>query len=90
MININEYCDLIGVNLVINYYHNQNNRWCANFDKCEIKQGDLLISTFGDGNSPIEAINEWINKIKGKTMVLRAYDDINMKEFIVPDDLIGI
>ena len=87
--NITEYADILNLNIEINYYHNQNNRWSANFGSSEIKDNSssaILKSEYGTGKSPREAIEDYLNLISGKVLVINAMSD-NRREYMVPDNL---
>lgn len=59
-------------------------RFYASFEDTEVKQdGGFLLSTFGDGSSPDEAINNYSLKISGETLVIDA-NTPNRKEIPVP------
>ena len=82
--NILEYADVINCNIIITYCHNQKSRFSADFESAEIKGNSVLIGEYGNGNTPNEAINNYLDKIKGKTIVLQAGTDYR-REFLVPD-----
>lgn len=80
---INELADMVKVNLVVRRYCLQDNRWSASLEGCEVKDGAFLRGDYGDGKTPGEAIQHYIDIISGKTLVLNAYKD-NRQEFGVP------
>ena len=84
--NIEELADLIEVDLVIRRYAGQNGRHTASFDRVEIIDGRLLRSDCGNGSSPRKAINDYIEKIRNKRIVINAMLE-NRKEFRVPKNL---
>jgi hypothetical protein len=82
--NIYEFADIINKNIIITRYANQNGRFSAHFDRCNIAQGDLLRGEYGDGKTPQEALNNYKNAIAGKTLVFNAMSDTNRQEYVAP------
>ena len=87
--NIEDYADCINVEIVVRRYDNQNNRWIAEFDHCEVKGDGVLIGTHGNGSTPQEAVQAYIDQIRGKCIVLNA-GSVRRREFIVPTNLRGL
>jgi len=86
---ITEFADMIDEQIRLTYYPNQNMRWSASFERGEIKESPratTLLSTFGDGKTPYEALKNLVPKIEGKTIVFNAMGD-NRKVFKVPRGL---
>jgi hypothetical protein len=85
--NIIEFADLIGVNINITYYPNQQTRFSASIDHGETKDNKndgILRGTIGnDGNSPVEALNALAHSISNKWLIIRAYGD-DRQEYHVP------
>ena len=52
----------------------------------EEKGSGILNSDFGKGDTPEEAIQDYIETIKGKILVIDAYDKANRKEYEIPED----
>lgn len=86
---IETYADAIGADLIIHRHHNQENRYTAIFENCEIKETIFLSGRLGNGANPYDAVNDYVEKIRGKRIVLNATRE-NRREFVVPSDLIGI
>ena len=84
--NISEYCDTINVNLVVRRYHNQKERWSASIENAEVKQNGCLLGAYGNGNTPMGAIADYIKQIRGETIVLNAMSELR-REFTVPSSL---
>jgi hypothetical protein len=85
-----EYADMIRTDLVIRKHHNQCQRWTASFEHAETKRGDvdiMLTSTCGEGDTANQAINNYIDEIKGKVIVLNSTSKTNRKEFGVPSTI---
>ena len=80
---IEELADIIGVNLIIKRYANQNNRYTVKFERAEIKEHGMLVSECGNGETIQEAINDYVQKIRGKCLVINGGSDIRA-EFDVP------
>lgn len=90
--NIEEYADILNLDLRILRYPNQDNRYCAAFERCETKDdagSGMLTSTSGNGNSPAEAINDYIERIRGKLLVVNAYGNKERREYVVPKEITG-
>jgi hypothetical protein len=81
--NIFDLADALNKQIKITRHPNQNNRFSASFERCEIKQGGILKSEYGDGKTPMEAINRYSNAIQGKMLVFNAYRD-DRAEFVAP------
>jgi hypothetical protein len=67
----------------ITYYPNQNRRFSASFKHIEVKEGAMLASAYGNGETPELAVKDYVNKIRGKRIIKNAYLD-NRQEFDVP------
>lgn len=52
----------------------------------DTKESDNLIGEYGRGDDPEEAIQDYIEIIKGKILVLNAYNKLNRKEYEIPED----
>ena len=87
--NIEDYADCINAEIVVRRYDNQNNRWMAEFNHCEVKGEGVLIGTYGNGTTPQEAIQAYVDQICGKTVVFEAGTD-RRREFTVPMQLRGL
>jgi hypothetical protein len=85
--NLYEYADVIGVNLQITRYANQDGRVIAEFDQGEIKEGGCLLGEYGSGVTPQEAVNDYKNRIVGKTLVFHAENKHLRREYIVPSKM---
>jgi len=89
---ITDFCDILNIEIILRYYPNQNNRWCAHFDHGEIKEhksSGALISSHGNGPTPQQAINNYLDQIRGKVLVLNAMGT-DRREYEVPDSLVGM
>ena len=87
--NILEYADVINTNIVITYCHNQDMRFSAYFESCEVKEGAALLSEYGDGTTPEAAIREYVTKIRGRRIIFHATRAAMRREFDVPKGLTG-
>jgi hypothetical protein len=63
---IQELADLLGTQLIILYYPNQDNRWCCHLDGVDIVNDGCLISAWGNGKTPDEAIENYSGRITGE------------------------
>lgn len=84
---LNDYCDAINVNIQLQRYANQNERWSADFESCDILEGSFLHNCYGTGKTPTLAIKDFISKISGKRIVLHAMSTEMRREFDVPVNL---
>jgi hypothetical protein len=58
-------------------------RYCAQFEDVEIKDGVMLTSAYGNGETEEEAIEAYSKDISGETIVLKAYKKGRL-ELVVP------
>jgi len=84
---IYELSDLMKTDIIWTRYSNQCKRHTAKFEYTEIKDDPILISTYGDGDTPAEALEHYVEKIRGKTLVVNAMSKTERKEFGVPETL---
>ena len=82
--NIIEFADVIDKQIIIDYYPNQNGRYSAQFDDCEVKKDCILESTHGNGSTPMEATNDYANQISNQKIVFNAYSKEYRQEYRVP------
>lgn len=85
--NIMEYADILNLEIVIRYYPNQDCRFSTHFDGVELKEGCMLASASGEGETPEKSMADYIRKIAGKLAVKGAYTD-HRQEFTVPKTLV--
>jgi len=83
MITIEDFADIANKELVVRRYPLQRNRYTCSFDGGEITDGRILSSSYGDGRTPIEAMNAYAAAISGKKIVFNAYRDTRA-EFGIP------
>jgi hypothetical protein len=81
--NIYEFADEINKELIITRYAQQNGRFVADFEYAEVKDDGMLVSIYGEGQSPIEALNDYVDQISGKTIVFDAAGN-KRQEHLVP------
>lgn len=84
---ITDYCDILNKEIKIIYYPNQNGRWSARIEFVEVLEGSLLVGSYGNSDTPYNAIKDYINKIKGKRIVFNAMMADKRQEFDVPKNL---
>lgn len=82
--NIYEFADIIDKSIVITRYANQDGRFSAQFDCCETKHGACLCGEYGNGKTPQDAVNNYKNKIVGKTLVFHAMSEDYRQEYVAP------
>ena len=86
-----EYCDALNLEIHLTYYPNQRDRWTASFGRCEVKDvpdSVFLCAAYGNGETPQLAIRDYIDKIRGKMLVVDAMGD-QRRIYTVPDSLIA-
>jgi len=86
---IYELGDMLNENLQIKRYANQGKRHTASFERVEIKESEsdpILRGEYGEGETPKEAIEDYVQKIKGKFIVVNASGDCR-KAIIAPKTL---
>ena len=83
---IYELADLLNKQLIITYYPNQGNRFTAKIEGAEVKEDEVLASYYGNGNSPEEAISNYLEGIQGQTLVFNAFSE-NRQEYRIPDNV---
>lgn len=81
--NLFDYCDAINARLTLTRYENQNGRWMARFNECEVKEKGFLVGCYGNGVTPDEAMKDYCKQISGAQVVFNAYTDART-EFTVP------
>jgi hypothetical protein len=86
-VRLEDYLDTLNVDFELRRYPNQNNRWTASFDYCEIKEGAVLRSAYGNGSTPETAIKDYIREIRGHKIVFHAMDEKMRREYVVPTTL---
>lgn len=82
---IYELSDILGINLIITRYANQDNRHMAQFESVDISKDSMLIGFHGNGKNAQEAIKDYVNKIKGQRIKTERFE--HSKYFNVPNDL---
>lgn len=54
---------------------NMSGQYVCQYDFCDVKDGPVLIGTFGKGNTIEKAAEDYIQQITGKTLVFHAGSD---------------
>lgn len=85
-IHLQDFLDMIGADLNVKRYNNQNERWMAQIEGCEVKEGVILAGYYGTGTDPDDAILDYLDKIRGQKIVLRAYSK-DRAEYNVPESI---
>lgn len=81
---IYELADLLDVDLKVTRYPNQDGRWCAHIQGCEVLEGSMLVSKHGNGKTPELAIARYIEQIGGGRLVFAAALPDKRREFVAP------
>lgn len=84
---IDEYADAIGAELVLRRFPNQENRWMAKFDNCDVKTGTMVSTQRGEGRGPAAAVADYCERIRGQRLVFETYGREKRREFDVPTSL---
>jgi len=85
--NIYDIADLLKKEIVLHRYVTISPPfWSCSFERCEVKEGSMLVGEHGRGKTPTEAINDYAASLAGKTLVFNAYSD-NRQEFRFPTNL---
>lgn len=87
MTSIYVIADLIDKDIIFRRYANQNNRWTANFENAEIKEGGTLVSAYGNGDSAFAALDAYVKEIAGKVLIFNAFSVDQRVIFTMPKDL---
>lgn len=87
---IYELGDMLDKDLVIKRYANQGKRHSASFECVETKNSEsdsILRGEYGDGDTPQEAIEDYVEKIKGKLLVVNASGGNTRRQLTAPTSL---
>ena len=64
---------------------NQNSRYYAHFEACDVKDGVVLCGTYGNGSSPDEAMADYAEQISGQLLVFNAWTNkLARREIVAP------
>ncbi len=64
------FLDIIGCDLQVTRYNNQNERWSAYIEHADVKEGAILSGEYGC--SALHVIDDYVSKICGKLIVIDA------------------
>ena len=78
------FADKHGLVMRIREYTERKPPFCASFKCCEVKEGSVLGSEYGEGETPEEAIKDYAKKISGRHLVYLPYSDTERKDLFVP------
>ena len=81
-----EYLDVLKLELQIIRYPGQGGRYCARIENAERVEGCLLFGEHGIGSTPKEAINDYLNQIRGRRICVGAFTE-NRREYDVPQSI---
>ena len=62
-------------------------RWYGGIEHAEAKDGDILSSTYGNGDTPSEALENHVAHLRGKLLILHSMGP-DRAEFNVPESLV--
>ena len=80
---LTDYANAINKDLKMTYYANQESPWRISIDGLEIMDEGLLVSRFGHGQTPDEAILDYSELLSGEFIVFNPYSQDRV-EFTVP------
>jgi hypothetical protein len=86
-----DFCDRHGIELVVKERARDRGklkRWYASTPpglSLETQNGGILTGTYGDGDTPEEAVDDFARNIRGKRLVKNAYKD-DRREFCAPSE----
>lgn len=83
-----DYLDALNLTLNIKRFPNQEERWSCSIEGAKVKGDGVLMGVYGDGHDPVTSVNDYILRIKEKTLVFNAHDGEKRREFKVPSQLI--
>jgi len=87
---LNELSDITGRDIILRRYAKQGTRWIAKLEgSLVIEQGHegSLVSGYGDGASPHEALSDYVRYLQGATLVFNSGEK-DRAEFGVPSTLV--
>lgn len=79
--NILEYSEVLDIPLVISY---NGGRFNAKFEAAEVKDGPVLSSVYGSGNTVLDAVNNYTRRIRGEIIIFNAYSNNFRRQVQVP------
>lgn len=81
--------DVLNREITLKRFPNQDGRWIAKFEDCDTKEkksDPVITGSYGEGNTPMLAISNYVSEIAGKILVFNAMSD-NRIEFVAPKNL---
>ena len=84
-IEITDFEREIGVELVIKerLFNGSSNKWYARFQNSDTKDGNILIRSYGVGNTVDDCLKDYCKEISFKRLILNALSE-NRKEILLP------
>lgn len=71
-----DYADAMGLEIRVTRYSNQNERWSAQFEgvyTATSPDAGVKTGEYGNGNSAIDAIRDYVRKIVGKCLIFNPH-----------------
>lgn len=87
MATIFDFADIVNRSIEVTFCANQNGRIITYFEHAEIKRDIFLEGIVGEGKTVLEALNNYVQKIRGKTIVFDAMSSVSRREYQVPAGL---
>ena len=84
---LEDYADALNTQIIVQRYQCQRGRWVAHFACCDVIEGKILSSSYGEGTTPLGAMNSYTEKIRGTRIVFDAASPEKRREFDVPETL---
>lgn len=82
-IKLADFADLHGLSLRATNYGGSPERITCAFEDCEVKQGSMLVGTYGEGTSLKSAMADYANRISNCVLVKNAHT-FERQEFQTP------
>lgn len=83
-----EVGDVLGADLIVRRFANQRNRWSCGFESTMARDGNHgLVGNYGSGVTPSEAIADYVQNIRGRTLLAFMDSPTLRREVRVPDTL---
>lgn len=85
--NIYDLADALHKTLILMRYPHQNGRYAVHFEYCETKDDSsshALCGTYGDGPTPLAALNDYARRLSGRLLVFHAGSQGLQQEFGCP------
>lgn len=83
---LQDIAEWAGSQIQITFYPGQDGRWSAKLKGADIMHEGYLVSAYGNGKSPAEAMADYVQQIVGEKMAIGAYTSKRV-EINIPTNL---